>query len=286
MSVSASRPASAFAEDLVSESGGADAEAELVQSRVGGARRAFAVRPNGEAEYRLFRRFLVEHPVATEDKTLDGLLAAGLSPPDLYEPIPTSCLVPEARNPSYWPCPRCGWPMAIVEGSVRCASTQCHGAGARFVRTGAMLSALGAFEPPAAQLVAGRMRQRRGVWRYTLQPGLVELDLTRRLERLSGVRVDLWPDRDRYDLCVTRGDRIWAVDVKDWSSAAALADHFRRLGGSDDPLVVVVPDWRGHQVPILKDRCGGMNLIFRTARQFVADVRAAVGREGGTHEGK
>src|SRR5947199_10415775 len=58
---------SEFAEDIVAETGGpnAEAEAEVVQARVGDARRVFATRANGDVAYRTFRRFIIEHGNAT-----------------------------------------------------------------------------------------------------------------------------------------------------------------------------------------------------------------------------
>lgn len=59
--------------------------------------------------------------------------------------------------------------------------------------------------------------------RFWHAPGLAELRLARRLQKL-GVEVELWPNFDSYDLRVMFPDgETWAVDVKDWGSPFRLA---------------------------------------------------------------
>src|SRR5208337_2148853 len=123
-------------------------------------------------------------------------------------------------------------------------------------------------EPPLQAEATGRKRLRRGAWRYTLQPGLVELDLEVRLRRIKGVEVVLWPALDSYDLRVKAGDSLWAVDVKDWSSTKFLANHLARQDRTKR-LHIVVPEWRSDQIGILRQRCRGLNLQFSTDKQFL-----------------
>src|SRR5271157_414092 len=274
-----------FALDIIDEAGGADAEAEVVQARVGGTQATFADRDNGDEEYRLFRRFLIEHATATVDEALDGLRAASLAPPDLFEEIPPSCH-PVGPKAVCYPCPRCRWPMRFLDDIVQCASKVCQSEGARFLKNRGGLSAVGTMEPLESVQAAGRLRLRRAVWRYTLQPGLVELDLAARLERIPGVEVVLWPERDRYDLDVRAGEASWAVDVKDWSIAAKLAYYFHRHDPSER-LFIVLPEWRRDHIAVLKDRCRHPNLHFYTVKQFVRTVRTkAQQTRGGREEGR
>ncbi len=269
--------------DTIAETGGADAEAEIVQARVGGTRATFAARDNGDEEYPMFRRFLVEHATATVDEAQAGLLAAGLAPPDLFEEIPPSCKEYIGAKEVFYPCPRCRWPMRSLESVIQCASNVCQSNGARYRKNRGGLSAMGAMDPPIPVPVNERLRLIRAVWRYTLQPGLVELDLGSRLGRIPGVKLLLWPERDRYDLHVQVGERVWMVDVKDWSSAAALADHLRRQITTKG-LHIVVPEWRGDQVSLLRQRCHDPKLHFCTDKQFLRIVRAKTIQARGGNE--
>lgn len=273
--------ASEFAEDVVAETGGpeADAEAEVVQARIGEARVGFALRGHGDVEYRDFRRFLIDHAYASMEEAQRGLLAAGFGARDLFEEVPSTCLVSSARGPAFHPCPRCKWPMFRFGGVLQCASTICRSEGACFQEQSAGFVPLGKAPLPSAVPSASHMRLHRGIWRYTLQPGLVELDLHNRLRRIAGIQVELWPQRDRYDLRIQLAESTWLVDVKDWSRAHALADYFTKRAPTES-LVVVVPNWRRDQLVLLRDRCRQPNLSFHTLRQFLRLVRSRAGQNG------
>ncbi len=171
------------------------------------------------------------------------------------------------------------------ETAVNCHSPTCVAEGASFSRGSrrGQLIALGKCPPPEPVAVDGRVRLRRAVWRYTLLPGLVELDLARSLERLSGVRVTLWPQRDRYDLHVESSDTVWRADVKDWSNAVALADRLRRQQPEAE-MYVVLPDRRRHQLAVLRERTAGTGWLIATVSEFVAALRSTLRQEGGDRE--
>jgi hypothetical protein len=58
---------------------------------------------------------------------------------------------------------------------------------------------------------------------FIAAPGRAELRLERDLSAL-GVKVELWPRFDAYDLMIEFPDEhVWAVDVKDWSNPVQLA---------------------------------------------------------------
>lgn len=279
---------SAYSLDVIAETGVGDTdepEAELVQSRVGDARATFALRSTGDAEYAAFREFLIEHGHGSRVETQQALAPSGLRLTDLYEDIPAACRVHGREGDVFFPCPVCGWPMLLHETAARCQSPYCvsEGASFSFGTEGGELVALGKKPAPDAIPADGRVRLRRGPWRYTLLPGLVELDLAKRLERIRGVKVTLWPERDRYDLHVKAADTSWRVDVKDWSNAIALADRLRRAPPEVETHVVV-PDHRRHQLPLLRERLVGSGWRFASVSGFVAAVRNAVRREGRGHE--
>ncbi|MEM9807499.1 MAG: hypothetical protein AAF959_19720 [Cyanobacteria bacterium P01_D01_bin.56] len=84
-----------------------------------------------------------------------------------------------------------------------------------------------------------------------IRPSFIELRLFEALEAL-GLRVELWPSLDKADISLKfpNGD-IWAVDAKDWGSAAKLAID---LNHDDIPYIgqsksfFVVPDYRWNDI--------------------------------------
>lgn len=265
---------SAACHDLAAE-GGHDPEAEVVQARVNDARHAFAMRKKGEDEYRRFRRFLVSNGHAAEFDIVRALMGSALSFDDLYEEIPGQCILETSRKPTFLPCPRCTWPMLRRAELLQCEAIACQLQGARYLIEKGELSRLGSMGLPIAVEAAGRFRLRRGPWRYTLYPGLAELELYSQLEGLKGVRCELWPGHDRYDLNVHAGGRTIHVDVKDWCSPRALAE---RLSGRepDQEIWIVIPDARTRQVPVLEELCRGMRWRFSTIAKFVSFVKQVV----------
>ena len=258
------------AQDLLDESRGPEAEAEVVQALVRKAREVFRKDLTGDRDekYRDFRRFLIDHPTATIDEAISALRRVGLVPTDLFEDIPPSC---RAGTVSY-PCRRCCWPMRLTADIVQCESDRCQHAGARFQRTHRGLIALGKMKRPSPIEVKDLLRLRRGAWRYTLQPGLIELELAAALRELGGVDVALWPALDSYDLHVVAGENEWRVDVKDWESTWYLAKHLERQKRRERQ-VIVVPEWRSRQPEILQQWNSDPNLDFMTFNEFVNVVR-------------
>jgi hypothetical protein len=240
--------------DTVAESGN-DPEAEVVQNYVGDARGTFALRPNGDREYSEFRQFLIEHGCCRTIDAIRAIAPSGLALADLYEEIPISCRFRRGDNEFCLPCPICSWPMRGQEDSVECCWRICRSEGPRYRRTESTsrLTPLGRWDVPEPVLTDGRLRLRRVVWRYTLLPGLVELDLAARLRKLGKVAVEMWPQRDRYDLHVEANGWVWRVDVKDWSNPMALASSLSRSAPGHE-TVIVVPDRRKYQIPILRQR--------------------------------
>lgn len=207
----------------------------------------------GEAStYTQFRRFLVEHAWASHEDAVRISLSVGLELNRLYEYIPGAARVSRDGAEFFYPCPRCRWPMSIRESLLSCRrSPSCLKAGAQFRLTANGLIALGRFVRPDPIPVAGNVSLRSGIWRYTVLPGLAELDLAARLEAVTDVEVQLWPYVDAYDLDVRRGEHHWCVDVKDYASVTALASHLR-VHTPRRPTWIVVPDERKEQVSHLK----------------------------------
>ncbi|MEU6190845.1 hypothetical protein [Nocardia sp. NPDC047038] len=69
---------------------------------------------------------------------------------------------------------------------------------------------------------------------FIAAPGRAELRLEQDLSAL-GVKVELWPRYDTYDLRIEFPDgHVWAVDVKDWSNPVQLAKQLGPIP-SDPP---------------------------------------------------
>ena len=265
-----------FCRDLFAEAG-VDPEAEMVQAKIGESRKRFAlVDGGGEQEYAAFRRYLIEHGVSRRADAQEALAMSGVRLTDLYEDIPAACRVKHSGGSVFYACPFCGWAMLSHDAELACPWPECIAQGARFLIEGDLVRALGGHPTPPALVPDDYVRLKRGPWRYTLIPGLVELRLADALAAMEGVSVQLWPGRDRFDLLVTiEGKRCWRVDVKDWSNPDALS---RRLF-QDDPseeMYVVVPDRRRWQVPVLRHRLNNTRWTAMTVSELVTDIRRLI----------
>jgi len=255
-------------QDRVAEAGH-DPEAELVQRQIGvDARNRYRRLDDGDRQYRAFRRFLIEHPIANELSIVAGLGRSGLAFRDVFEPVPAShTLVDEGL---LLPCPRCSWPMRISATEIRCDFRACVETGARYPRS-AELAGVRADAPP----LIDHYRLRRGVWRYTLLPGLAELALAKRLQAIDA-EVVLWPYLDAWDLDVRLGDQHWRVDVKDWHDPAALWRQLSGLPADPEPMWVVLPDTHAWQIEFLRGQAADSHWRFDALSRFVARVKRAV----------
>lgn len=260
---------SSFCDDLLAEAG-AVPELELVQKQIAQAQTRLRLRKDGQREYCELRRFLIEHGHARQREAERVLICAGLAFDNIYESIAGDRRVQCGERSVFFPCPCCTWPMNVSDRSVRCASPMCRENGALFTYERETLVAIAAQVAPKEVDVEGRYMLRRGIWRYTLLPGLVELALERALGALSNVHVELWPQFDQYDLLVEHSSAVYRVDVKDWSDPSLLARHLREHPPAEN-VVIVLPDHRRSQVAVLRERCGSLQCM--TVSQFISTVK-------------
>ncbi|MFB7448816.1 hypothetical protein [Streptomyces sp. NPDC056194] len=217
---------------------------------------------------------------------------------DLYKDIPYA-----SRYRGWWfACPVCRWPMRIAlrrEAGRQIGVVDCWhrphqemGVAYRFRPVEGIAPPELLPEPPPplpgereavllpdltvvpeAQPVEGYKALVRGVWRYTCVPGLAELALRDRLVE-RGLKVELWPALDAYDLCVHVGRKRarkeqLRVDVKDYTSGAALAQLVHAQEGDRGGAEwLVVPDHRATQVPLLSGVGEKYGLKVATASEF------------------
>ncbi len=220
---------------------GEDIEADLSEKRLLSEVLNICRAANDSQSYVAFRRLLIERPVMNgltyqmmlADSSLELLINQVRS---AYEPAPLSA----ARNGYFEACSGCGNLLLHTRRDQWvCEDDRCRAAGHTTSRH-------------RFSVRDDVVWLRRDLRRYIAAPGRAELRLAEQFERL-GVKVELWPEFDKYDLRVTFPDaEVWAIDVKDWRNPFLLARHVNRterfpLNPPWNRAFFVFPDARRHQ---------------------------------------
>lgn len=259
-------------------------------------------KPGEQRTYEAGRRALIEHPYYPAEDLCD--LPIPVSVGEYYQPVPYGSLY----RGWWFPCPICRWPMRVTAGAdrhvrrVQCWHQPHTDMGAIYLIDSTLKERAPELIPdhtvespegpasvlhpdtgtiPIALPAEGYRALVRGVWRYTTIPGIPEIALYHAL-KARGLRVELWPGLDAYDLRVVIGqnssERVYAVDVKDFTSARALGEliHAQEgdAGGAD---WLVVPDHRAAQLPLLSGVCEQYGLQVETATGFAERICAEAG---------
>jgi hypothetical protein len=239
------------------------------------------------------REDLIRYPAGSTDELADLRLPPSVV--EFYQEIPYGSV-----HQGWWyACPICRWPMRLVlrksagmlAGSARCWHTPHAEMGASYLfrptndgsaaallpeprpdrpvgREAVLFPDLDAIPEPTP--VDKHKALVRGVWRYTTVPGIPELALRDQLQK-RGLKVDLWPALDAYDLLVTipGTDKPFKVDVKDYTSATTLGSLIHAQEGDRGGAEwLVVPDHRAGQIPLLSEVCARYGMRVRTASAF------------------
>jgi hypothetical protein len=198
--------------------------------------------PQGAQIYTKFRRFIVEHPVLSNHELVEakGYFGLGIGLSDLLEEcyeIAPSCY---QLGGNFYACPYCH-ALAAVDREQAIANPNCN----RCPR--------GRRLKKKVKLSNDSLKLKRGIERFWFYPGRSEIRLYEKLTEL-GLQVELYPERDRYDLRVRFPDgKVWALDLKDYSKPYLL---LKRLG--DEPIpkdppwdeaYIVVPNERKKERP-------------------------------------
>ncbi|MCE2645090.1 MAG: hypothetical protein LW835_07715 [Burkholderiaceae bacterium] len=191
--------------------------------------------------YSSIREFVVRNPLATTEKiksfALDNDLPSALwmlVQQSFYEPIPLGW----ADRGQLALCAHCGNAMRPVSGAHRCRTNAC--------------SAAYPAESSESVTLEGRLRVRRGVHQYWVEPGVDEIRLFDELHS-RGAKPDLYPYMDRVDIAV--GDT--GMDLKSYASPELLGDKIRRNKGGLNHYRhkwLVIPDWLVARTPGYLDR--------------------------------
>jgi hypothetical protein len=113
---------------------------------------------------------------------------------------------------------------------------------------------------------------RRGIWRYTVLPGLIEIELQDRLERHDNVQTTLWPKLDAYDLRVDTPDESYQVDVKDWTLPRYSIRRLPTRSPDQPTMHIVVPDERADHLTSLNQADQPPGYHVETMTHFVSRV--------------
>lgn len=174
----------------------------------------------GQESYVAFRTLLTQHIVLTDDELR---LKSEIPQLEMLQAIIEAAYPPAARaymfDGAYHTCHECGSLVLRAQGSthVFCDNDGCVG------KVGATIGR----SIPRHKMVR---YLRRDLRIFIASPGKVELALAAKLQTL-GLVVEMWPGLDKYDLGVTfppthgqhDAAEVWAIDVKDWSRPARLA---------------------------------------------------------------
>ncbi len=191
-----------------------------------------------DAIYTYCRKFLIEHPIVSttelgemketlselqvDEDRIQELIALA------YEPIPAECKK----------ICKCGWtPTTDRSGRYQCIHEKCRKYTSNFRNI--------------TELKNPQIKQRlkRGVMRYMVLPGKVELDIANYFQNKSGYEAILWPKMDKYDLQVKLPNgKNYIIDAKDYKSPFALGFHLLeqdkllKYQSSSHQVVIVVSD--------------------------------------------
>lgn len=199
--------------------------------------------------YVIFRQFLIEHPVITDDELMKcsfdtqiGTLGSYLT--DLYERVPTFV----AEQGKVLLCGFCGWTLQQSHGRLHCGDDRCR------ILTGDFIHCVTQERSEAPEHL---QRVRRAIRRYVVAPGIYEIRTIQRLHAL-GITAELWPGYDAYDIRIIFPDRtVWAIDIKDWRFPHLLAPRLTPLDCHGnlvwDRALYVIPDQRVQETPSYLD---------------------------------
>jgi len=196
---------------------------------------------NDSHDYSNIRKFLIENPILNLDSPTYMRKIAHM-PPNiqeklvnyLYEAVPKHYY----NEGQVYVCPRCGWTLSITnDGDANCDTNKCKKLSSGWYFKSNKLNS------------QKLLRVRRGIRRYIVDPGLLELNLFKRIEKLQGLKdVILYPNNDEYDLeLIFESGTSWLVDVKDWVNPYMLNHNLKPFSTNviREKAFIVVPSFRG-----------------------------------------
>ncbi|MER6971196.1 hypothetical protein ABT304_09095 [Nocardioides sp. NPDC000445] len=231
-----------------------------------------SIRRGTDMDYAATREFVITHPAGIETTLIRDRNRMNALPAGNFGAIP----VDRVLGGSWWPCPVCRWPMRVNGARVRC-DIRSHESDfdvetpSRVDGRPTLQRRVGGRGAPRAVPAKGSKCVSESIWRFIVVPGLAELRLRDNLQKVAGVEVEMWPNRDRCDLAVTVGSTFLEVDVKDHARATSII--------KDPPSVrwLVVPNARKKQLSVLAERLPSKEV--RSTRQFLGHVKRIAASE-------
>ncbi|MGA4838885.1 hypothetical protein [Streptomyces sp. G45] len=238
------------------------------------------VEVNGQRGYVSSRQFLIEHPAGSHAELSERISETGVRPPRRgYTEIPADHLYHASDGQRWWwPCAVCRWPMAVTRTTVRCRYRP-HAAvyqvpRGRSAGSRPTVKRIDEGRPrlatPVARPADGCLCVEFGIWRFLVVPGASELRVKRSLEAL-GAAVELWPERDSYDLRVLAGGTEFRVDLKEYRSVHRLIADLRAKPPS---VRILLPKTHEHQRGTLEAALPALRVTTET--KFCTEVRRAL----------
>ncbi|MDE1675181.1 hypothetical protein [Nocardia gipuzkoensis] len=199
-----------------------DVEGEVFENAIVADVRRKCRAAGRQDSYVAFRRLVISTPVLTELELQERLMSPELrilaeAVKECYPSAPAECRFSDRVVP----CADCGNLLVRFRDDVWCVNDRC-------TRRSAPRQGEGLPLAQGVRWLAAPIRT------FIAAPGRAELRLEQDLSAL-GVKVELWPRYDTYDLRIEFPDEhVWAVDVKDWSNPVQLAKQLGPIP-SDPP---------------------------------------------------
>lgn len=222
---------------------------EEIQSIVKEVRDLCRIRSDGDGLYRCFRRFLIENPVIESVKAAVVFIPLSRTLDEFYDRIPEHLIA----DGLLYRCPECGWPMNPQRREVQCDAAWCRNKNSMYRWDNRRLYNLVTNRALKGEAAGTRYMLKGAIWKFTLLPGLLELQLAEQLLQ-HGVEVTLWPNVDRSDLRVKYGGMDLDIDAKVWISPRALGHHLEGVRASTLRWIVI-PDYQKAHVGWLQNAC-------------------------------
>jgi len=174
--------------------------------------------------YTELRVYIIRHPLIEDQFSLmantnwHSELTQSLL--NCYEAIPRRCIRNVGNKNFITLCPYCGWALEWFGDEAKCyrggSCNQIHGDLSQ------------SLEYVEYDINTPMMRTKPGIQRFIVAPEKQLVELADKLKNEWGLRIELFPNFDSYDLLIIflRGTH-WAIDMKDHRSARLLANHLK-----------------------------------------------------------
>jgi REase associating with pPIWI_RE/pPIWI_RE three-gene island domain Y len=188
-------------------------------------------------EYTEIRTFLTNNPIIDYITLEDFKMKFERELANLVE----ACYEKMDINNDIEICSYCGWTLEMKKGELTCTS---------------LCKQLGDFTDTKRLKYDGSAyyRLKKGIQRFVLLQGKAELKLFDKLnKRYKNAKVTLYPNIDKFDISVKKGDIVFHLDMKDYTHPQLLANYFYsqdiKKYVENERTIVVIPNYRERLKP-------------------------------------